>query len=234
MKKLVEIKNACKTYGSGDSLNKALDDVSLDIYEGEFLVILGSSGCGKSTLLNMIAGVDKLTSGSIVVDGLDITHASDRQLTNYRANYIGYVFQFFNLLNDLSVVSNVTLAPGANKDRETVRNLLRRLGLYEKRHYFPKQLSGGQQQRVSIARAMNKKSNLILCDEPTGALDYQSGKDVLGVIEEINQVDKKTVVFVTHTKEIAKMADRVIVMRSGKIIETYTNETKVSAKEVDW
>ena len=231
-KVLIETKNLIKTYGEGEGLMYALNDVSIKVYEHDFLVILGGSGSGKSTLLNMIGGMDKVESGEIIVNGEDITKYNDKKLTMYRRKAIGFVYQFFNLLNDITVFQNVTLAPGS-RDKERALMLLDRVGLADKKNKFPRQLSGGQQQRVAIARALNKESSILLCDEPTGALDDASGKAVLKLLEEIHQ-EGKTIVLVTHTREIAQMANRVITMKNGKVVSDEVNEHIVKAEEVEW
>lgn len=233
-KHLIETKNITKSYGSNEALVYALKDVSMHIDKGEFVVILGSSGSGKSTLLNMLGGIDYVESGSILFNGEDITKFNDNKLTEYRKNNIGFVFQFFNLLNDLNVYQNLLITPSKTTiSNDKINKCLNAVGILDKKDKYPKMLSGGQQQRVSIARALVKDCDLLLCDEPTGALDYQSGKDVLKVLEEVNKAGK-TIVLVTHTKEIANMADRVIQMRNGQIINEYKNENKLSASEVDW
>lgn len=231
-KVLIEARNLVKTYGEGEALMYALNDVSIKVYEHDFLVILGGSGSGKSTFLNMIGAIDKVDSGEIIVNNRDITKISDKQLTLYRRNEIGFVYQFFNLLNDITVYQNITLAPGS-RNKERALSLLDRVGLLDKKDKFPRQLSGGQQQRVAIARALNKDSDILLCDEPTGALDDTSGKEVLKLIEEIHN-EGKTVVFVTHTKEIAQMANRIITMKNGKVVSDVINDHVVKAEEVEW
>ena len=229
---LIEAKNLVKTYGEGEGLTYALNDVSITIYEHDFLVIIGGSGCGKSTFLNMIGAIDKVDKGEIIVNGRDITKLNDKNLTLYRRNEIGFIYQFFNLINDITVYQNVTLAPGS-RNKEVALKLLDRVELGDKIEKFPRQLSGGQQQRVAIARALNKKSDILLCDEPTGALDDASGKAVLKLLEEIHN-EGKTIVLVTHTKEIAQMANRVITMKDGKVISDVKNEKRVKAEEVTW
>lgn len=228
---VIETKNLNKVYGEGEAITYALKDVSIKVYEHEFLVILGGSGSGKSTLLNMIGGMDKVDSGEIFVNGNDIVKFNDRELTMYRRNEVGFVYQFFNLLNDITVFQNVTLTPGSDKKRAL--KLLKEVGLLEKKDKFPRQLSGGQQQRVAIARALNKDSDILLCDEPTGALDDASGKAVLKLLEEIHN-QGKTIVLVTHTKEISQMADRIITMKNAKVVSEVINENVVKAEEVEW
>ena len=231
-KVVIETKHLIKKYGEGEALMYALNDVSVKVYEHEFLVILGGSGSGKSTLLNMVGAIDRVDDGEIIVNGRDIAKAKDKELTLYRRNEVGFVYQFFNLINDVTVYQNVTLAPGS-RNKERALSLLDRVGLLDKKDKFPRQLSGGQQQRVAIARALNKDSNILLCDEPTGALDDASGKAVLKLLEEIHN-EGKTIVLVTHTREIAQMANRVITMKSGKVVSEVINEHVVKAEEVEW
>ena len=229
---VIEAKNLVKTYGEGEGLMHALDGASIKVYEHEFLVIIGGSGSGKSTFLNMIGGIDKVDSGEIIVNGRDIVKFNDKEITLYRRNTIGFVYQFFNLINDITVLQNVMLAPGS-RDKDRALFLLDRVGLAGKENKFPRQLSGGQQQRVAIARALNKKSDILLCDEPTGALDDVSGKAVLKLLEEIHD-EGKTIVLVTHTREIAGMANRVITMKNGKVEKEEINEHVIKAEEVVW
>ncbi len=229
---LLEAKDLVKTYGEGEGLFYALNHVNLSIYEHDFLVILGGSGSGKSTLLNMFGGIDKVDSGSIFFQGKDITKFRDKELTLYRRNDIGFIYQFFNLINDITVYQNVVLAPDA-RDKKRAMRLLKQVGLGDKKDKFPRQLSGGQQQRVAIARALNKSADILLCDEPTGALDDASGKAVLKLLEEIHE-QGKTIVLVTHTREIAEMANRVVIMKDGKVIEEKKNENPKKAAEVEW
>ena len=229
---LIETKNLFKTYGEGEALTYALKDVSIKVYEHDFLVILGGSGSGKSTLLNMIGAIDNVDSGEIIVNERDICKLNDKGLTLYRRNEVGFVYQFFNLINDITVYQNVTLAPGS-RNKERALNLLDRVGLLDKKDKFPRQLSGGQQQRVAIARALNKNSDILLCDEPTGALDDASGKEVLKLLEEIHN-EGKTVVLVTHTREIAQMANRIITMKNAQVVKEEYNDHIVKAEEVEW
>jgi len=231
-KVIIEAKNLVKTYGEGEGLMYALNNVSINVYEHDFLVILGGSGSGKSTFLNMIGAIDKVDSGEILVNGDDIVKYNDKQLTLYRRNTVGFVYQFFNLINDITVYQNVVLAPGS-RDKEKALALLDRVGLKDKKDKFPRQLSGGQQQRVAIARALNKQSDILLCDEPTGALDDASGKAVLKLIEDIHN-EGKTIVLVTHTREIAGMANRIITMKDGRVIKEEFNDHVIKAEEVVW
>ena len=229
---VIEAKHLVKTYGEGEGLMYALNDVSVTVYEHDFLVILGGSGSGKSTLLNMIGAIDKVDSGEIIVNDRDIVKLNDKGLTLYRRNEVGFVYQFFNLINDVTVYQNVTLSPGS-RNKERALSLLDRVGLLDKKDKFPRQLSGGQQQRVAIARALNKESNILLCDEPTGALDDTSGKAVLKLLEDIHN-EGKTIVLVTHTREIAQMANRIVTMKNGKVISDEINKHIVKAEEVEW
>ena len=232
--KLLKASNICKTYGNGESKVEALKGISLDIYKGELLVILGSSGSGKSTLLNLIGGMDKPDKGQIIVDGKNICQFNDRKITNYRKKNIGFVFQSFNLINELTVKENVALTANTTKNSNIINEVLQMVGLSEKKNKYPSQLSGGEQQRVSIARALAKNTEILLCDEPTGALDYKTGKQILQELEKLTKNYGKTVVIVTHTREIGKMADRVITMKSGEIIEETKNENKIAAKDIEW
>ena len=231
-KVIIEAKNLVKTYGEGEGIMYALNNVSIKVYEHDFLVILGGSGSGKSTFLNMLGGIDKVDSGVIDVLGNDIVKFNDKELTLYRRNTIGFVYQFFNLVNDITVLQNVVLAPGS-RDKAKAMRLLERVGLEGKENKFPRQLSGGQQQRVAIARALNKNSEILLCDEPTGALDDVSGKAVLQLLEEIHN-EGKTIVLVTHTKEIAGMANRIITMKNGQVVSEEENNNIIKASEVVW
>lgn len=233
--KLLEIKNLKKYYGKGDSLVKALDDVSFDVYKGEMLVLLGNSGCGKSTLLNIIGGMDSPTDGEVLLNGMDITKYKDRELTKYRKDKIGFIFQFYNLLPDLTALENVRMSL-PNKDKENLsEKTLELVGLSgQKMKQYPSQMSGGEQQRVSIARALVKNADIILCDEPTGALDDKTGRKILELLQDIVRKQGQTMIIVTHTTPIAGMANRVITMKNGKILKEKVNERPIDAKDIDW
>lgn len=233
--KLLEIKNLSKHYGKGDSLVKALDEVSFDVYKGEMLVLLGNSGCGKSTLLNMIGGMDSPTSGQILLNGEDITNYKDKELTNYRKEKIGFIFQFYNLLPDLTALENVRLSL-SHKDKDHIcEKTLELVGLGDqKMKQYPSQMSGGEQQRVSIARALVKNADLILCDEPTGALDDKTGRKILELLQDIVRKQGQTMIIVTHTTPIASMADRIITLKNGKVVKEKKNENPIDAKDIDW
>lgn len=225
--------NLCKCYGEGDGKTIALDDINLEIYKGELVVILGSSGSGKSTLLNMLGGVDFATSGKIIFNGENICEYNDKKLTKYRKDNIGFVFQSFNLIQTLTAKENVLMALDKT-DEKRIDEVFELVNLSEKKNSYPSQLSGGQQQRVSIARALVKNAPLLFCDEPTGALDYENGKSIIVKLEELSRVHHKTVVIVTHTKEIGEMADRVITMRNSKITNITINKNPVPASKIEW
>ncbi len=231
-KPIIEVENLTKKYIDGEIEKYALDNVSLKVYENEFLVILGGSGSGKSTLLNIIGGMDNLDDGKVIVKGKDITKLNNKDLTLYRKDDIGFVYQFYNLLPELTVIQNITLAPGA-RDKKKAEELLNSVGLSDKENKYPYQLSGGEQQRVAIARAINKNSNILLCDEPTGALDSQAGRQVLELLEKLHK-EGKTIVLVTHIKDIARLADRIITIKDSKIISEEENKNKISIDEVSW
>ena len=232
---ILQIKDLKKYYGSGDSQVKALDGVTFDVYKGEMLVLLGNSGCGKSTLLNIIGGMDSPTSGQVMLGETDITSFKDKELTSFRKDKIGFIFQFYNLLSDLTALENVRLSiKGKDKDH-LAEKTLELVGLGEDRmHHYPSQLSGGEQQRVSIARALVKKADIILCDEPTGALDDKTGRLILELLQDIVRKEGQTMVIVTHTTPIASMANRVIALKNGKIQKEKVNEHPIDAKDIEW
>ena len=236
MKKIVELKNVSKTYNTGDTEFKALDNIDLSISKGEFVVILGPSGAGKSTLLNLIGGMDTPTSGSIKIDGEEISKYNENQLSEYRAENIGFIFQFYNILPTLTVLENVELIKDVVKNGNDSIEAIKAVGLEKHINKFPNQLSGGEQQRVSIARAIAKNPKLLLCDEPTGALDSKTGVEVLKLLKK--QCDgnngENTVIIVTHNSLFADIADTVIRVKNGKIESATTNQNPKKIEEVSW
>ena len=228
----IQICNVTKKYGEGEGLTYALNDVSLSIRRGEFVTIIGESGSGKSTLLNMLGAIDFPSNGKIIVNGRDITKFKEKELTQYRKNEVGFVYQFFYLVTDITALQNVMLVNGY-KHKEQAEKLLDKVGLLEKKDKFPRQLSGGQQQRVAIARALNKEGDLLLLDEPTGALDEASGIKILELIQTIHD-EGKTIILVTHTKEIGLISDRIVKMKDGKIVSDQINEHPLPVHEVHW
>jgi putative ABC transport system ATP-binding protein len=223
-----------KIYRSGEIEIHALRDVDLDLYPGEFVVLLGASGSGKSTLLNILGGLDRPTRGEVRCRDHDLTAANPQELTRFRREHVGFVFQFYNLIPSLTALENVALVTEIAVNPLDPAKALALVGLGERSHHFPSQLSGGEQQRVAIARAVAKRPDVLLCDEPTGALDYLTGKLVLEVLERVNRELGTIVVVITHNAAIAAMADRVIRISSGKIVEIHCNETKASPGEISW
>ena len=234
MDKMIEVRDLVKTYGSKENAVRALNGINLDVYEGELLIVLGSSGSGKSTLLNMLGGMDLPDQGSVWFRGKEISHLGDRELTKYRRNSVGFVFQAFHLIGELTVSENVALTADLREDPKIVEHMLELMGISDKKNKYPSQLSGGEQQRVAIARALAGSANLLLCDEPTGALDYETGRMILIQLEKLVREHHKTVVIVTHTKEIAEMGDRVITMRDGHILSIKENASPISAERIEW
>ncbi|MDO5574233.1 MAG: ABC transporter ATP-binding protein [bacterium] len=234
MKPLIEFRNVSKEYARGDRTFYALKDANLTIYEGEMVVILGPSGAGKSTLLNLLGGMDFASSGEILFDDQNLTTFNDNQLTEYRARNVGVVFQFYNLIPTLTAYENVALMRDIEKDTLDPKKALESVGLGDHLHQFPSQLSGGEQQRTSIARALAKNPKLLLCDEPTGALDTETGREVLDLLQKMSKEKKRTVVMVTHNSVFADIADRVIKVKNGGIKEVIVNEKPISANEVSW
>ena len=228
--KLLEIKNVKKSFGAVDVLH----DISLSVEQGEVVAIIGPSGSGKSTLLNIIGGIDSADSGYISINGEKTADMNEKALTNYRRRHLGYVFQMYNLIPNLNVKENIEVGAYLSDKSLDIDELLKTLGLYEHRHKLPNQLSGGQQQRTAIGRAIVKNPDILLCDEPTGALDYNTSKEILKLIEDVNQKYGNTVIMVTHNDAIKNMADRVIKLRDGQIRKDYTNEVKIPAQELDW
>lgn len=223
-----------KIYKVGDVEIPASNGVNFAVEKGEFVVIVGPSGAGKTTILNLLGGMDKATSGKIIVDGKDIAKYNEKQLTQYRRDDIGFVFQFYNLVQNLTALENVELASQISKNPLDVKMVLNRVGLQERMNNFPAQLSGGEQQRVAIARAIAKNPKLLLCDEPTGALDYQTGKSILGLLREMCDKYAMTVVVITHNSALAPMADRVIKLKNGRVDSMKINETPKSIAEIEW
>ncbi|GIN84126.1 ABC transporter ATP-binding protein [Heyndrickxia sporothermodurans] len=234
MKKLIEFKEITKEYKIGEVPIMALDGVNFSISEGEFVVILGASGAGKSTILNILGGMDTATSGQVFVNDQDITRFNEKKLTEYRGEKVGFVIQFYNLIPNLNALENVEFATEVCKNHLNAKDILHRVGLTNRIKNFPSQLSGGEQQRVAIARAVAKNPLLLLCDEPTGALDYITGKSVLKLLQDLNKETKKCVVLVTHNSAIAPMADKIIKVKSGKIESITINDEKQSVEGIEW
>ena len=231
---MLVIQDVCKAYGVGQGRVEALADINLTLHEGELLTILGSSGSGKTTLLNMMGGMDRPDSGRVLFEGRDIHAEGDRSMTRYRRDEVGFVFQSFNLIGELTALENVRLTADNASHPQAAEEALDLVGLKDRLHSYPSQLSGGQQQRISIARALAKRSRLLLCDEPTGALDYETGQQILVILEQIARQMGKTVVIVTHTQEVGRMADRIVWMRNGRIVKEQTNTDPVSSHDITW
>lgn len=223
-----------KTYKMGEVEIHALDGVSFDIEQGEFVIIAGASGAGKSTILNLLGGMDTVTSGTITVDGKEISSYNDRQLTQYRRDDVGFVFQFYNLIQNLTLRENVELATQISKDPKNIDEVIDSVGLEDRKQNFPSQLSGGEQQRVAIARAIAKNPKLLLCDEPTGALDYKTGKQVLKVLQDICRKEKTTVIVITHNLALTPIGDKVIKVRSGKIESITKNPEPMDVDRIEY
>ena len=230
----IEFKDVSKIYRMGEVEIKALDNISFEIEKGEFVVVLGNSGAGKTTILNILGGMDTVTSGTITVDGQDISHASERELTDYRRFGIGFVFQFYNLVQNLTAKENVDLALQICTDPMDSRYVLKMVGLENRMSNFPSQLSGGEQQRVAIARAVAKNPKLLLCDEPTGALDYKTGKQVLKVLQDMCFKEKMTVVMITHNSALADMGQKIIRVKSGEIESVTINENPKDIDDIEY
>ena len=230
----VLMQDLVKTYHMGEVEIRAVSGIDLEIYKGEFAVVVGPSGAGKTTVLNILGGMDTATSGKIIIDGADISKYSSRQLTGYRRDDVGFVFQFYNLIQNLNALENVEMAMQICKDPLDPKTVLEEVGLKDRMYNFPAQLSGGEQQRVAIARALAKNPKLLLCDEPTGALDYQTGKAILKLLQDTCREKGMTVILITHNLAIAPMADRVIQIRSGRVSSVTVNENPTPIEEIEW
>lgn len=234
MNVFLEIKNIKKHFGEGESRVEVLKGIDIEIEKGEFCVLLGPSGSGKSTLLNIIGGIDAADEGYIQINGEKTADMNEKALTLYRRKHLGYIFQMYNLIPNLNIKENIEVGAYLSDNPLDVDDLLKTLGLYEHRHKLPNQLSGGQQQRTAIGRAIVKNPDILLCDEPTGALDYNTSKEILQLIEDVNKKYGNTIIMVTHNDAIKQMADRVVKLRDGMIRKNYLNETKLTAAELDW
>lgn len=234
MNVFLEIKNIKKHFGEGESRVEVLKGIDIEIEKGEFCVLLGPSGSGKSTLLNIIGGIDAADEGYISINGEKTADMNEEALTLYRRKHLGYIFQMYNLIPNLNIKENIEVGAYLSDNPLDVDDLLKTLGLYEHRHKLPNQLSGGQQQRTAIGRAIVKNPDILLCDEPTGALDYNTSKEILQLIEDVNKKYGNTIIMVTHNDAIKQMADRVVKLRDGMIRKNYLNETKLTAAELDW
>ena len=234
MRDFVVFDHVCKAYQTGDVRIDALKDASFTIGEGEICVIVGQSGASKTTLLNILGGMDRLTSGHVLLAGEDVAGYSRKRLTAYRRHEVGFVFQFYNLLPNMTALENVQIAGQLCRDPIPAEQILQQVGLAERMQNFPAQLSGGEQQRVAIARALAKRPKLLLCDEPTGALDYQTGKQILALLQKQSRENGMTVVIITHNSALTAMADRVIRVRSGQITDVRLNETPTPVESIEW
>lgn len=234
MEEFVKLKDITKVYHMGEVEIRAADNINFSIKKGEFVVIVGPSGAGKTTVLNILGGMDTATGGTLTVDGKDITAYDSRQLTGYRRDDIGFVFQFYNLIPNLTALENVELALQICKDPLDAKKVLEDVGLGDRLDNFPAQLSGGEQQRVSIARALAKNPKLLLCDEPTGALDYNTGKAILKLLQNMCREWGMTVIVITHNQALAPMADRLIHIKNGQVSHMETNENPMSIDEIEW
>lgn len=234
MNVFLEIKNIKKHFGEGESRVEVLKGIDIEIEKGEFCVLLGPSGSGKSTLLNIIGGIDAADEGYISINGEKTADMNEKALTLYRRKHLGYIFQMYNLIPNLNIKENIEVGAYLSDKPLDVDDLLKTLGLYEHRHKLPNQLSGGQQQRTAIGRAIVKNPDILLCDEPTGALDYNTSKEILQLIENVNKKYGNTIIMVTHNDAIKQMADRVVKLRDGMIRKNYLNETKLTAEDLDW
>ena len=230
----IEFRNVCKLYGSGEQEIRALDNITFDVEKGELCVIVGPSGAGKTTLLNILGGMDSATSGTVMLAGREISKLTDKELTDYRRTDVGFVFQFYNLVQNLTALENVELASEICSDSLDAAETLCRVGLEKRIQNFPAQLSGGEQQRVSIARALAKNPKIILCDEPTGALDYNTGKSVLRLLQDTCRSTGKTVIIITHNSALTQIADRVIRVKNGQATSVETNSAPTPVERIEW
>lgn len=230
----ISVKNVVKEYEMGDSKIRAIDEIDFEIESGKYTIILGASGAGKSTVLNILGGMDTPSSGEVMVHGMDISNFNNLNLTKYRREHVGFVFQFYNLMPNLNVLENVQLASQICKNPLDPIEVLELVGLKDRLYSYPSQLSGGEQQRVAIARALAKNPDVLLCDEPTGALDYKTGKSVLGLLYDICKKSNKTVIVVTHNGALAQTADLVLRMKNGKVEKYEVNHNPVAVEEVEW
>ena len=234
MAEFLKVQGVEKSYGLGDAALKVLCDISLSVEKGEFCVLLGPSGSGKSTFLNIVGGLETCEAGSIVVNGQEITTMKDRELDEYRRRELGFIFQFYNLVPDLTIRENIEVTKHISKNPLDVDELLKSLGLWDHRLKFPNQVSGGQQQRCAIGRALVKNPNLLLCDEPTGALDYSTSKEILELLEKVNKTYDTTILVVTHNEAIGEMANRILRLHDGKLIENSVLKSPKPAADITW
>ena len=230
----IELKNVCKEYKMGEITIKALNNTNFTIEKGELVVVVGPSGAGKTTALNILGGMDSVTSGDVIVDGKNIAKLKNRELTKYRREDIGFVFQFYNLVQNLTARENVELATQICKDSLDPDDVMEKVGLRDRKNNFPSQLSGGEQQRVAIARAIAKNPKLLLCDEPTGALDYKTGKQILKLLQDTSRKENMTVIIITHNAAIAPMADKIIRFKNGTAESIEINENPVPVENIEW
>ena len=230
----IEFKNVCKEYKMGEIKIKALDNTNFSIEKGELVVVVGPSGAGKTTALNILGGMDTVTSGEVIVDGKNVEKLKNKELIKYRREDIGFVFQFYNLVQNLTAIENVELATQICKDSLCPDEVMEKVGLKDRKKNFPSQLSGGEQQRVAIARAIAKNPKLLLCDEPTGALDYKTGKQILKLLQDTARKENMTVIIITHNAAIAPMADKIIRFKNGTAEKIETNENPVSVETIEW
>ncbi len=230
----LELKNIKKAYGEGESRQEVLRGITFELEAGDICVLLGPSGSGKSTLLNIIGGIDTADSGSVTIGDHTVERMTDRDLSEYRRDHLGFVFQSYNLIPNLTVRENIEVGAYLSDDPLPLDELITTLGLWEHKDKMPNQISGGQQQRTAIGRAIVKNPDILLCDEPTGALDYSTSKEILQLIETVNHKYGSTVIIVTHNDALKQMADRVVILKDGRVTETYRNETKIPAAELEW